>query len=456
MFNNKLPIVVIVGRPNVGKSSLFNRLLKRRVAVTNREEGTTRDRQSHELEWNRKKFILEDTGGLVPSKKEREADFIRKQVKLASEESDLILFVVDAQAGLTDLDTAILRELREKRGKIILVANKADNEALQAGLYEFLPLGLGEPFAVSSLHGAGAADLLDLVAEKLPGQAEETAGNAIPSIAIVGRPNSGKSSLVNALLGEERTLTDSRPGTTRDSVHSLLVHQGRNVLLIDTAGLRKTSRVRNDVEFYASLRTDQADERCDVAVVLVDMETGLEEQDLHIMRKAVRRGKGLVVALNKWDLAQKSSRTFDDIVKAMTFKAPFLAHYPVLSISAATGLRAGKVLDTALLVHDRLDASFSKEELEAFLREAEAAHQHPAVDGHAVRFFGIRQARTRPLIVEITASLPYNIRENYVRYLEKRFYGHFECLGRPLRFRFVRRRKRTQAPLRPLRKKVLS
>lgn len=446
MFSNKLPVVVIVGRPNVGKSSLYNRLLKKRIAVTDKKEGTTRDSQYQELEWNNKKFVLGDTGGLMPGENGKLADFIRKQVKLSVAEAALVLFIVDAQTGPTDLDISIARALKGSYDKIIPVANKCDNDDLKLSLYEFLPLGLGEPFGISALHGTGAADLLDHIAARIP-TVEEGAKTETVKIAILGRPNSGKSTLVNNLLGNERVLTDSKPGTTRDSVHSYLSWQDRNICLIDTAGLRKTPRVREEVEFYSVLRTEQIIEKCDVAVVMVDLTTGMQEQDLNVMKKAVDKGKGLLVAVNKWDLGEKKPEFFDSIVKDMRERASFLAHYPIISISALTGLRARRVLEVAVQIHDRLNSEFPQEELDAFLLAAVEAHQHPSVDNRNMNFFAIRQVPGRPLMVEMTVTNPPDVKPNYARFMENQFYLKFQCEGCPIRFRFVRKKKRGMKPV---------
>ncbi|OGS37597.1 MAG: ribosome biogenesis GTPase Der [Elusimicrobia bacterium RIFOXYB2_FULL_49_7] len=441
-----LPIVALVGRPNVGKSSLFNRLLKRKIAITSDISGTTRDRNYQAMEWNHKHFLVADTGGLLPGEKEKVVGFIRQQVLKTAEEAELILLIVDAQTGPTDLDLAVARELKRYRHKLLLVANKADNESLQSECYRFLQLGLGESFPVSATHGIGAADLLDVIAEKMP-QMSEVVPVPIIRIALLGRPNSGKSTLVNALTGQENAMTDDRPGTTRDSVDTILDFNGKRFCLIDTAGLRKAAKTKEDIEFYSILRTEQSLERCDIAAVLVDMEKGVEEQDVNVMQMAIRRGKGLFVVLNKWDTVEKDSHTFDKLVKELDYQAAFLAHYPKIAVSALTKLRATRVLDMACQIHDHLFHRFDQNELENFLTDTALRHPHPMVFGKTVSFYSILQRENPPPFFDITTSHPKDIRENYERYLENKFYEHFNCLGCPIRFRYMRKKKRGMRPL---------
>ncbi|MFH0919996.1 MAG: ribosome biogenesis GTPase Der [Fibrobacterota bacterium] len=443
--NNRLPIVVIVGRPNVGKSSLFNRLLNKKVAITHEQSGVTRDRHYMDAEWNGRDFQLVDTGGLQPRSNDPIDRHIREQVETAVSESQLIIFLVDGQDGRTDLDMAIARDLKPHRDRVLLVANKSDNRSVEEALYDFAPLGYGPAFPVSALHGRGTGDLLDIVVSRLP----EADPEAIPEkheirIAILGRPNVGKSTLVNRLLGEARMITNDQPGTTRDAVDSFLSFQGQNYCLIDTAGLRKRSHVHETIEYVSNLHTERGLDRCDVAVVLVDAQEGLEEQDVRIMQMVMEKGRGLILGLNKWDTVAKEGKTFDKRLKDMKIDVHFLDHYPVISLSAKTGQRAVKVLEMVRAVYERMNRNVAPQALAAFLADVSGRHAHPAVKGKRVLIYSMASSDERPFTFDVRSNLPDQVKEPYMRYLLNRFYEHFDAQGVPVLFNFIKRKARRE------------
>lgn len=345
-----MALVAIVGRPNVGKSTLFNRLTEQRQAITHDEPGVTRDRLYGDVEWNGRIFDLVDTGGLVPNSDERFEAAIREQVFLTLEEADVILYVVDVTTGITDLDDEIAGRLRKAEQPVFIVANKADNAQRRLDAIEFYSLGFEHVYPVSAINGSGTGDFLDAVVDALPPEPEDDEDDTAPRIAFIGRPNVGKSSLTNQLLGHNRTIVTEIAGTTRDSIDARMDYEGREIVLVDTAGLRRKARVKENVEFYSMLRTERAIQSCDVAVVLIDATSGLEAQDAKILREAEQMKKGLVIAINKWDLAEKETNTARDVTRAIRERLGLLDYVPIVFISALTGQRATKVLDLALEV----------------------------------------------------------------------------------------------------------
>ncbi|MBL8028872.1 MAG: ribosome biogenesis GTPase Der [Fibrobacteres bacterium] len=443
MENKHLPIVVIVGRPNVGKSALFNRLLGRKAAIVNEKAGTTRDRHYQQMDWNGREFILVDTGGLA-DKEDTMGHFITEQVDLAIKEADIILFLVDAIVGMTDQELSVARKLRKVHNKVLLAANKTDNEERKEFVHEFMRLGFGEPHSVSALQGIGTGDLLDALVEIIPETgrwSDAKNGKPILRLAIVGRPNVGKSTLVNQLTGEHRVIADGTPGTTRDSVDTFMETDKYSFVLIDTAGLRKRSHVDEPIEKQAGEHTDRSLERCDVTLLLLDGTMTLDEQDLRILTKARERGKGIIIGINKWDLVAKDDKTFDVRVKEMREKVPELEHVPFISLSALSGQRAGKVLEMAETVFARMEKNIAPQDLKAWLEECVEAHHHPSANDKFVNFYSVLQASKRPPVFEFKVNQPTKVRDSYTRYLKNRFNERFDMEGVPVEFKYSKKRR---------------
>lgn len=341
-------IVAIVGRPNVGKSTLFNRLTQTRQAIVDDEAGTTRDRNYGKVEWTGKKFSLIDTGGWVVNSDDIFEEEINKQVHIAIEEADVILFVVDVLNGITDLDTQVAQILRRSKKPLVLVANKADNFDLHYSAAEFYAFGLGDPFCVSAINGSGSGDLLDAIIAKFKEEKEEEVLEELPRIAVIGRPNAGKSSLINAFIGEDRHIVTDIAGTTRDSIFTKYNKFGLNFYLVDTAGIRKKGKVNEDLEYYSVIRSIKAIENSDVCILMLDATRGIESQDLNIFSLVQKNSKGLVVCVNKWDLVEdKSQKAIDTYLQAIRNRLAPFTDFPILFISAQTKQRILKVLETA-------------------------------------------------------------------------------------------------------------
>jgi len=444
------PLVAIVGRPNVGKSTLFNRILGQRHAILSDVPGTTRDRLYGETIWNDRAFVLVDTGGLMMSDKEIAAlpiaDIIqrtREQALVAIEEAEAILFVVDAIHGLIPGDDEIANLLRQTEKPVFLVANKADNEERRLNAVEFYQLGLGDPFPTSALHGEGVAELLEALVESLP-PAEEEAPEEEETvrIAIVGRPNVGKSLLLNRLLGQERAIVSSIPGTTRDTLDTPLLWGDRRITLIDTAGIRRAGRIQAGVERYSVMRSLRAIERADVALLLLDAEQGITAQDAHVAGFIAQAYRGIVILLNKWDIIEKDPYTYDAYVEIVREEFKFLAHAPVLSISALTGQRVEKAVDTALYVYGECRKRVPTAKLNDLVRAAITDHPPPStVHGQPVRIFYATQAGLDPPTFVFFVNNPKSLHFSYKRYLENRIRQIFGFAGAPLKLVFRKRKK---------------
>ncbi|MBX3145737.1 MAG: ribosome biogenesis GTPase Der [Gemmatimonadales bacterium] len=434
------PTVAIVGRPNVGKSTLFNRLIGGRVAIVADQAGTTRDRHFGDAEWNGRPFWVVDTGGMVPDSQDSMDRAIRRQAELAIEEADLIMFVVDSREGFHPIDQAVAEYLRRSNRPVLLVANKLDNMPRESPDPEFYSLGLGEPVPVSAAVGKGSGDLLDAIVERLP-PAEDIEASEEVRVAIVGRPNVGKSSLVNRLLGEDRHVVSPVAGTTRDAIDSVMTYHGRTVRFIDTAGLRRKSRVDDDVEFYSTVRTSRAIEDSHVCVLVVDAAQGVHHQDLRIATDAWERGKGLVVAVNKWDLVdEKDANTAVRGHAIVVEKAPFLADVPFVYLSAETGQRARKILDSILEVAEARTRRVATAEVNKVLESLLARNQPPQKSGEEVRLFYASQIAVAPPTFALISNRPDDVPEHYLRYLTKGFREAWAFSGVPLRLK-LRARK---------------
>jgi GTP-binding protein len=443
------PIVAIVGRPNVGKSTLFNRLIGERRAIVQNEPGTTRDRVYGSAEWVGVEFTVIDTGGLmdedeVGAQPEDTETYIaqqtRSQASAAIIEADVIVFMVDTMSGPTAGDMEIADMLRRADKPTILASNKADSVNRRDLVYEFYNLGLGEPIGISAYHGNGTGDLLDKIVENLP-DAEEEEETEGPKIAIVGRPNVGKSRLLNALLGQERSIVSDQPGTTRDSLDTQIEWEGQPITLIDTAGIRRRGRVEHGIERVSVMRSMRAIDRADVVLLLIDATEDFTAQDLHIAGYVEEQKKGLVVVVNKWDLIEKDSHTMEVYRAKAARQLDFMAYAPVVFISAKLGLRVGQVLDAALAVIEERDKRVSTAQLNKVLKDAVAKHQPPSRPGKWVKFFYATQADTSPPTFLFFCNDPKAIHFSYRRYLENELRDAFGFSGTPLRLSFRSRRE---------------
>ena len=432
------PTVAIVGRPNVGKSTLFNRILGGRDAIVSEHAGTTRDRHFGDAEWNGRHFWLVDTGGLVPDSSEVMDKAIRRQVELALAEADLILFLVDGKEGVHPVDQAIAEKLRRANRPVLLAVNKLDFGD-DSAIHEFHRLGFGEPQAVSATVGTRSGDLLDGIVARLPPPGPDDDEEAV-DIAIVGRPNAGKSSLANKLLGEDRYVVDHVAGTTRDAVDSVFRYQNKFVRFIDTAGLRRRAKVEDDIEFYSTLRTQRAIERAQVCILVVDAALGLHNQDLRIATEAWDRGCGLVIAVNKWDLIEeKDTNTAKRGEEILVKKAPFLQFVPFVYVSARTGQRTRKVLDIALEVAEARARRITTSEVNQVLENLVQRQQPPQQAGEEVKLLYASQIGTTPPAFAIVSNRPDDVPESYQRYLLNGFRNAWGFTGAPVRLKFSAR-----------------
>jgi GTP-binding protein len=428
-------IVAIVGRPNVGKSTLFNRLTDSREAIVDEVSGVTRDRNYGVSFWNGIDFSVIDTGGYVQNSDDIFEEEINKQVLLAIEESDLILFMVDVTVGIHELDTSVASLLRRYDKKVLLVVNKVDNGERLLDANEFYNLGLGDYFPLSSMNGSGTGELLDEVVKKLPVE-EPGAVPDLPRIAIVGRPNVGKSSLVNSLLGEERNIVTPVAGTTRDSIYTRYNKFQHDFLLVDTAGLRKKGKVSEDIEFYSVMRAVKTIENSDICLLLIDATRGLEAQDLNIMSLIQKNNKGMIVLVNKWDLIEKDNKTtilFENEIKEKT--APF-TDYPVLFISAINKQRIHKVLDLIEEVNQNRNRKISTSELNEVMLQVIKNNPPPALKGKYVKIKYITQLPVYTPAFAFFCNLPQYVKDPYKRYLENRMREKFKFTGVPIRIFF--------------------
>jgi GTPase len=421
-------IVAIVGRPNVGKSTLFNRLTETRNAIVNETSGVTRDRHYGRAEWNGVDFSVVDTGGYVENSDDIFEGEINRQVMTAVEEADLMLFMVNVEDGIHDLDSEVANMLRRSKKKVILVVNKVDNSNRLLDANEFYGLGLGNYFAISSINGSGTGDLLDEVVKQLPATIEAPEEN-VPKVAIVGRPNVGKSSLINALLGEERNIVTPIAGTTRDSVYTKYNKFNHTFLLIDTAGLRKKAKVEQDIEFYSILRSIRSIEESDVCLLLLDATRGVESQDVSILSIAQKNNKGIIVLVNKWDLVEKETKTtkiFEEAIRART--APFV-DYPILFISALEKQRIHKILDLVQSVYENRNRKISTSELNEVMLAVVNGTPPPATKGKHIKIKYITQLPTPYPSFVFFCNLPQYIKDPYKRFVENRLREKYNFTG---------------------------
>ena len=454
-----LPVVAIVGRPNVGKSTLFNRLVGQRVAIVEDEPGTTRDRVYGEAEWNGRRFTVVDTGGLELEPGSVIEERVQEQAQVAMQEADLILFLVDAQSGLAPLDHEVADRLRRSRRPVIVVVNKADNPRRELDAAEFYALGFEPTALVSAAHGRNSGDLADLIVEHLPAArpdertTDDGAGDLSeeelaelaetdlgpPKIAVVGRPNTGKSTLVNRVFGAERMIVSEVAGTTRDPIDTPIVFDGQPAVLIDTAGIRRRGSVQQGIERYSVLRSMKAIARCDVAVVLVDATEGYTAQDAHVAGYVIDEGKGLVLVFNKWDLVEKDEHTADEWLKALRREAPYLAWADVVFASAKTGQRVARIIERALRVADERLRRVPTGELNRVVSDAVQKHPPAHVRNRVAKFLYATQVGVAPPTFVLFVNDPELVHFSYRRYLENQIRAAYEFLGTPIRIVLRRR-----------------
>lgn len=432
-----LPVVSIVGRPNVGKSTIFNRLIGSRQAIVHDEYGVTRDRHYGESFWNGREFNVIDTGGYQPEATDVMIKGIREQVHIAIEESDVILFVVDTVGGITSLDSAVAELLRQQDKPVLLVANKADNKEREMNATEFYELGFEELFPMSALSGRGTGDLLDRVVELLPEEKEEPE-SSIPKLAIVGRPNVGKSSYINAMLDDERCIVTDIPGTTRDSINSKLTYNNKEYILIDTAGLRKKAKVEENVEFYSTVRTDRALKECDIAILMLDAMRGFEAQDKRILRNAADYNKGIVIVLNKWDLVpEKDTNIHREFEEYIYDRVPMMSYVPIVSISSINRQRIHKVIDVADLVIKEREKTVNTSDFNDFLKKIFKEKPLPVRRGVALKIKYGTQVKSGPPVFKFFMNHPQELPPNYRRYIERKIREEYGFMGVPITLRFV-------------------
>ena len=434
-------LVAIVGRPNVGKSTLFNRLTKTRSAIVSDTAGTTRDRQYGKCDWNRREFSVVDTGGWVVNSDDIFEDAIRKQVLVATEEADLVLFLVDIMTGVTDWDQDVAQILRRSKLPVILVANKADNSGQYYEAAEFYSLGLGDPQCISAATGGGTGDLLDLVTSKLVGDDTELIEDGIPRFAVVGRPNSGKSSIINAFMGEDRNIVTEIAGTTRDSIYTRFDKFGFDFYLVDTAGIRRKNKVTEDLEFYSVMRSIRSIENSDVCILMLDATRGVEAQDMNIFQLIQKNNKSLVVVVNKWDLVedktQKVIETFENAIRNRM--APFV-DFPIIFASALTKQRIFKVLETAKQVYLNRKAHVGTAKLNEVMLPLIEACPPPSIKGKYIKIkYCTQLPNTQIPSFVFYANLPQYVKEPYRRFLENKIRENWAMHGCPINV-FIRQK----------------
>ncbi|MDB4950677.1 MAG: ribosome biosis GTPase Der [Gemmatimonadetes bacterium] len=438
----KLPVVAVVGRPNVGKSTFFNRALGERLAIVEDRPGVTRDRNFARAEWSGRNFYLVDTGGLVEGSDLPMDRLIRDQVLTAIAEADVLVMVVDGKVGPHPLDYAVAEHLRRTQKPAVLVVNKVDNLGAPTAVahHDFWDMGLGEPLPMSSTSGKGSGDVLDAVIEHLP-EVDAEEDDAL-RVAVIGKPNVGKSSFVNRLLGEERLVVSDVAGTTRDAIDTPMQYHGKTMIFVDTAGLRRQSKVDESVEFYSTIRTERSIERADVCLLLVDATEGeIHQQDMRIAQKAWDAGCGLILVINKWDLVEKETMTAPRYEKALRDRAPFLKWVPVVFTSALTGQRVHNVLEMILTVAQERQRRVTTHEVNEVMRALTIRARPPHFGGHPVKFLYATQVAVAPPTINLWVNHPDGVAESYMRYLQNGFRAEWGFTGVPMRLQLRQRRE---------------
>ncbi len=430
------PVVAVVGRPNVGKSTLFNRLVGRRISIVEDTPGVTRDRIYAEAEWSGIPFILIDTGGIDHSSDDVIPSHIRAQAEIAIDTADVIVFLVDGKTGLTSADREVAEMLVRRPGNVILAVNKSDTSSLPDSFYDFYELGLGDPIAVSAANMLGLGDLLDRVVEHFPNQGSEGEQDESLRIAVIGRPNTGKSSLVNAMTGTQRVIVSNIAGTTRDSIDLPFEYEGKKYTLIDTAGIRRKKNVSENIERYSVIRSISAIERSDVCVLMIDAVEGVTEQDKKIGGMAHEAGKGIIIAVNKWDLIEKDSHTMSRFERKVRSELSFMPYAPILFISAVTGQRLTNVLGLADQVAEHRSTRISTGSLNAILEDAMMMKQPPSDKGKQLRIYYVTQVGVEPPLFSFQINKRELMHFSYARYLENKLREAFDFSGTSIKFVF--------------------
>ena len=429
-------IVAIVGRPNVGKSTFFNRMVGWRNAIVDEISGVTRDRIYGKSDWNGKEFSVIDTGGWVANSDDIFEEEIRKQVLIAIEEADVITFLVDAQQGITDMDVQVAEILRRTSKPVYLIANKVDNNTIRMQVGEFYSLGLGDPWCVSSINGSGTGDLLDDMVKHFIDTSQTDEQDEVPRIAVVGRPNVGKSSLINTFTGEERNIVTPLAGTTRDAIDTHYRKFGYDFIFVDTAGLRRKTRVKEDLEFYSVMRSIRAIESSDVCLLLVDATQGLERQDMNIFSLIIRNRKGVVLVVNKWDMVEKNNKTVDDYTKFIKERIAPFNDVPIIFASALTKQRVFKVIEAAMQVYQNRKRRILTSELNVFLQETLQVKEPPVYKGKLVKIKYVTQLPTPTPQFAFFCNLPQYVKDPYKRFIENRLRERFNFSGVPIQIYF--------------------
>ena len=431
----KKPVVAILGRPNVGKSTMFNRIIRKREAIVDDTPGVTRDRLYYPAEWTGKEFDLIDTGGYISNSDDVFDKAVREQVELAMTEADVIVFLTDVTVGITPMDEEVAQYLKRSGAKVVLGVNKVDNENRELDLVDFYRLGLGEPIGVSALGGRNIGDFLDIIVSHFPDTSSSHEDDDDDSIklAVVGRPNVGKSSFVNALLGQDKLIVTNIPGTTRDAIDTQINYNGHKLVLIDTAGLRKRVKVKENIEFFSTVRTFNALRRCDIVIVLVDAVDGLTDQDKTIIEAAAKEGKGVIMGVNKWDLVEKETNTAREIELDMKENVRDLAYIPIMFVSALTKQRVFKLLDVALSVAEERGRRLQTAELNKFLQNIVQKNHPPAFGGKWIKLNYMTQVKSNPPRFAIFTNEPKGVKKNYKNYIENQLREQYGFLGVPIK-----------------------
>ena len=434
-----IPLVALIGRPNVGKSSLFNRFLRKKLAIVDETPSVTRDRNYSLCDWAGREFYLIDTGGMIPNTKGAINLMVLEQSEIAIDQADLIVFIVDSKTGTDEVDEKIAARLQQSGKEVLLVANKADSDIEENERFQFMRLGLGEPLAISATVGRNIGEALDVIVEKLPpAKIGEEESDAV-RIAVIGKPNVGKSMFINRLIGEERAIVSPEPGTTRDSVDTPFELDGKKYVLIDTAGLRRKAKVKESLEYFTTLRTLRAIENCHVAVVLIDASQGLTVQDLKVIEDAIEARRAIVMAINKWDLIEKDERTADKFTTQIRDFAKTISYLPIIYISALTGQRVLKTISFVDHVYENWHRQIPTPELNNFLEEITQKQPPAAVQGKYIKLFYVTQADIKPPTFVFFCNYPKSLQKSYLRYIENQIRARYDFEGIPIRLKFKQR-----------------